>query len=101
MLSFSLLLLPRLGLWNRDKAAKRIAEVAIVVAGRIDAATAEVEVVGAASSRAGSRGPISTVLASVAKSIGLARLNPSAPYKEERKSKISNLVGFLVQLCFN
>ena len=79
-----LLLLPRLGLWSRDKAAKGIAEVAIVAGGRIDAATIEVEAVGAVSSRVGPRGPINTVLASVVELISKVRIDTATPHKEQR-----------------
>ena len=78
----SLLLLPRLGLWSRDKAAKGIAVVAIVVVGRIDVATIEDEAVGAVSSRAGPRRPVITVLASAAKPFDFISTNPPAPHKE-------------------
>ena len=71
------------GLWSRDKAAKGIAEVAIVVAGRIDAAIIEDEAVGAASTREGSRGPVATPLASVAKLISGVKIDPPAPHKEQ------------------
>ena len=77
------LLLPRLGLWSRDKAAKGIAAVANGVAGRIDAAIIEAEDVGVASARVGSRGPINTALASVAEPSSKVRINTAAPHKEE------------------
>ena len=84
------LLLPRLGLWSRDKAAKGIAAVAIGVAGRIDAAVTEGEAVGVGSIRVGSRGPVATPLASVVKGdfsvwgyVLTAEIDPPAPHKEE------------------
>ncbi|MFG6399443.1 MAG: hypothetical protein K1W07_08955, partial [Parabacteroides distasonis] len=83
LLSFSLLLLPRLGLWSRDKAAKGIADVATVVAGRIDVATIEDEAVGAARTRVGSRGPINTALASAVELISAVRIDIPAPHKEQ------------------
>ena len=82
-LSFSLLLLPRLGLWSRDKAAKGIADVANVVDGRNDAAIIEVEVVGEVSTRASPRRPVIAVLASSTELISAARIDIPAPHKEE------------------
>ena len=87
MLSSSLLLLPRLGLWSRDKAAKGAADVARVGAGRIDAAIIEVEAVGVVSIRAGSRGPINTVPASAAKLISEVGIDIPAPHKEKRAER--------------
>ena len=81
--SFCLLLLPRLGLWSRDKAAKGKAVVAIGVVGRIDATATEVEVVGVVSIRAGSRRPVITDLASIVKPISGVRIDTAAPHKEE------------------
>ena len=78
-----LLLLPRLGLWSRDKAAKGTAEVASSVAGRIDEATNEVEAVGVASARVGPRRPAVAVLASVVKLISVVWIDIPAPHKEE------------------
>ena len=89
MLSFSLLLLPRLGLWSRDKAAKGTAVVAIGVVGRIDAAIIKVEVVGVASIRVGSRGPINTVLASEVELISIVRIDTAAPHKDEGTKPIT------------
>ena len=79
----TLLLLPRLGLWGRDKAAKGTAAVAIVVGGRIDVAIIKVEAVGEVSVRVGSRRPVITDLASDAKLISAARIDIPAPHKEE------------------
>ena len=83
LLSFSLLLLPRLGLWSRDKAAKGKAVAAIGAVGQIDATATEVEVVGGVSVRAGSRRPVITVLASVDKLISAVRIDIPAPHKEQ------------------
>ena len=84
------LLLPRLGLWSRDKAAKGIAAVAIVDVGRIDVATDEVKVVGIASVRVGPRRPIITFLTSVAKLIRVVGMDKPAPHKEQKQNRISN-----------
>ena len=86
------LLLPRLGLWSRDKAAKGIAVVAIdvVVVGRIDATIVEAEVVGALSVGVGSRRPVIAVLASTAELISTVRIDTAAPHKEQKQNKISN-----------
>ena len=80
--SSSLLLLPRLGLWSRDKAAKGTAAVAIGVAGRSDVAIIKAEVVGEVSIRVGSRGPAITALASEVEQL-IARIDIPAPHKEE------------------
>ena len=83
--SSSLLLLPRLGLWSRDKAAKGTAVVAKVeIAGRIDAAIIKAEAVGVASARVGSRRPVNTALASVVELISEVRNDNPAPHKEQR-----------------
>ena len=81
------LLLPRLGLWSRDKAAKGIAAVAIDAVGRIDVAIIEAEAVGVASARVGPRGPINTVLASVVKLTSGVRSDIPAPHEEEDNLK--------------
>ena len=83
MTALLFLLLPRLGLWSRDKAAKGTAVVAIAVGGRIDAAIIKGEGVGEVSSRVGPRGPVITVLASDAKLISIARSDIPAPHKEK------------------
>jgi len=82
LLFFSLLLLPRLGLWSRDKAAKGIAVVATDAAGRKDVTATEGEAVGDVSVRDGSRRPVITVLASDAKLISEVRTDIPAPHKE-------------------
>ena len=88
--SFSLLLLPRLGLWSRDKAAKGKAVAAIGAVGQIDATATEVEVVGGVSVRASSRRPVIAVLASAVKGdfsvwgyVLTAEIDKPAPHKEE------------------
>ena len=78
-----LLLLPRLGLWSRDKAAKGTAVVATEVVGRIDVTATEEEGVGGASARVGSRRPVITALASAVEQL-IARIDIPAPHKEER-----------------
>ena len=83
----SLLLLPRLGLWSRDKAAKGTAAVAIGVAGRSDATTIKVEVVDVASIREGSRRPAITVPASEIKLISADGIDPPTPHKEKRAER--------------
>ena len=77
----TLLLLPRLGLWSRDKTAKGTTAGARAAVGRIDAAT-EAEVVGGANVCGPSR-PVLTVLASEVKLISIARIDNPAPHKEE------------------
>ncbi|MFG6399444.1 MAG: hypothetical protein K1W07_08960 [Parabacteroides distasonis] len=85
-----LLLLPRLGLWSRDKAAKGKAVAAIGAVGQIDATATEVEVVGGVSVRASSRRPVIAVLASAVKGdfsvwgyVLTAEIDKPAPHKEE------------------
>ena len=80
--SFSLLLLPRLGLWSRDKAAKGAAEVTIMPVGRIDVTTTKIEVVGEASVRDGPRRPVITTLTSVVEQL-IVSIDIPAPHKEE------------------
>ena len=90
-----LLLLPRLGLWSRDKAAKGIAEVAIVDVGRMDVASTKVEVVGDASVRGGSRRPAVADLASVVKLISTVGTDIPVPHKEKRTK------GYIIRITIN
>ena len=89
----TLLLLPRLRLWSRDKTAKGIAVVATAAVGRIDEAIIEVEAVGEVSIRVGARRPVITVLTSAAYKQNVYRcrciplIDIPAPHKEERKSR--------------
>ena len=80
-----LLLLPRLGLWSRDKAAKGIADEATEVAvGRIDAIATEVEAVGVVGTRIGPRRPAAAVLVSDVKLISAVGNDTPTPHKEQR-----------------
>ena len=77
------LLLPRLGLWSRDKAAKGKAEVATEVIGRSDVTAIEAEVVGMVSARADPRRPIITFPASADELSSIVRIDTAAPHKEQ------------------